>query len=388
MRVAFTARQLQQKGRFRAFADRYVVPNAGVFDRNEALDRHLVRRLATAGFLGSHLPTRYGGRHLDMISYGLLHQELGRGCSSTRSLLTVHDMVGEAILRLGSTQLRETWLPRLTAGEQLGAFALTEPTAGSDAGSIQTTATQDGTDYVINGTKKWISFAQLADVFLVVARIGSGGPIGGFLVPADSPGLTITPITGMLGLRASMLGELSLSDCRIPASSRVGPAAMPSGLVVATALQLGRYSVAWGSVGIGEASVEASFQYSAEREQFGVPIEKHQLIRRMLTDMLADTRAARLLCCEAGYLSQQRSPGIVESTLIAKYFSSRMATRVTANAVQIHGASGASSEQPVERYFRDARMMEIIEGSTEIQQITIPKYGRHAYVNRPTGGAT
>ena len=388
MRVAFTARQLQRQSRFRAFADRYVVPNAGVFDRNEALDRDLVRRMATAGFLGSHLPTRYGGRHLDMISYGLLHQELGRGCSSTRSLLTVHDMVGEAILRLGGTQLQETWLPRLTAGEQLGAFALTEPTAGSDAGSIQTTATQDGADYVINGTKKWISFAQLADVFLVVARIGSGGPIGGFLVPADSPGLTITPITGMLGLRASMLGELSLNDCRIPAASRVGPAAMPSGLVVATALQLGRYSVAWGCVGIGEASVETSFQYSAEREQFGVPIEKHQLIRRMLTDMLADTRAARLLCCEAGYLAQQRSPGVVESTLIAKYFSSRMATRVTADAVQIHGASGASSEQPVERYFRDARMMEIIEGSTEIQQITIPKYGRQAYVNRPTGGAT
>ena len=172
MRVAFTARQLQRQSRFRAFADRYVVPNAGVFDRNEALDRDLVRRMATAGFLGSHLPTRYGGRHLDMISYGLLHRELGRGCSSTRSLLTVHDMVGEAILRLGGTQLRETWLPRLTAGEQLGAFALTEPTAGSDAGSIQTTATQDGADYVINGTKKWISFAQLADVFLVVARIG------------------------------------------------------------------------------------------------------------------------------------------------------------------------------------------------------------------------
>ncbi len=387
MRVAFTAKQLERQRRYRAFADRYVVPNASAFDRNEALDGDVVLRLAKAGFLGSHLPTRYGGRHLDMISYGLLHQELGRACSSTRSLLTVHDMVGETILRLGGTKLREMWLPRLTAGGQLGAFALTEPTAGSDAGSIQTTATQDGSDYVINGTKKWISFAQLADVFLVVARIGSGGPIGGFLVPADSPGLTVTPITGMLGLRASMLGELNLRDCRIPATSRVGPATMPSGLVVATALQLGRYSVAWGCVGIGEASVEASFQYSAERKQFGVPIEKHQLIRRMLTDMLADTWAARLLCCEAGYRSQQRSPGIVESTLIAKYFSSRMATRVTADAVQIHGASGASSEQPVERYFRDARMMEIIEGSTEIQQITIPKYGRQAYVNRPDGAS-
>jgi len=150
---------------------------------------------------------------------------------------------------------------------------------------------------------------------------------------------------------------------------------------------MGRYSVAWGCVGIGEASVEASFRYSADRRQFGVPIEKHQLIRRMLTNMLSDLRAARLLCCEAGYLSEQRSPGAVEATLIAKYFSSRMATRVTADAVQIHGASGGSAEQPVERYFRDARLMEIIEGSTEIQQITIPKYGRKTYVTNAERGS-
>jgi glutaryl-CoA dehydrogenase (non-decarboxylating) len=382
MRVEFTARQQQRQTRFREFANQHVLPKAATFDQKEALDEEVVQRLARAGLLGSHLPTQYGGRHLDMISYGLLHQELGKACSSTRSLLTVHDMVGEAILRLGGSKLRQTWLPVLTSGERIGAFALTEPQAGSDAGSIQRTATQDGNEYVINGAKKWISFALLADVILVVVRMGPGGPIGGLLVPTDTPGLTITPITGMLGLRASMLGELEFRDCRVPVSARIGPATMPSGLVVATALQLGRYSVAWGCVGIGEASVEASFRYSADREQFGAPIEKHQLIRRMLTNMLADLRAARLLCCEAGYLSEQRSPGVVEATLIAKYFSSRMVTLVTSDAVQIHGAGGGSAEQPVERYFRDARLMEIIEGSTEIQQITIPKYGRQAYLAR------
>ena len=386
MRVEFTARQQQRQTRFREFANQNVAPKAATFDQKQAIDEEVVQRLARAGLLGSHLPTQYGGRHLDMISYGLLHQELGKACSSTRSLLTVHDMVGEAILRLGGAKLRQAWLPVLASGERIGAFALTEPDAGSDAGSIQTTATQDGNEYVINGAKKWISFALLADVFLVVVRMGKGGPIGGLLVPADTPGLTITPITGMLGLRASMLGELDFRDCRVPVSARIGPAMMPSGLVVATALQLGRYSVAWGCVGIGEASVEASFRYSAEREQFGVPIEKHQLIRRMLTNMLADLRAARLLCCEAGYLAERRSPGVVEATLIAKYFSSRMATRVTSDAVQIHGAGGGSAEQPVERYFRDARLMEIIEGSTEIQQITIPKYGRQAYLARTDTG--
>jgi len=387
MRVEFTARQRQRQSRFRAFADQHLIPKATVFDRHEALDAEVVERLARARLLGSHLPTEYGGRHLDMISYGLLHQELGRACSSTRSLLTVHDMVGESVLRLGGASLRQTWLPLLASGEKIGAFALTEPDAGSDAGSVQTKAELDGDEYVINGSKKWITFAQIADVFLVVARMGERGPIGGLLVPADTPGLTITPITGMLGLRASMLGELEFRNCRVPVSARIGPAKMPSGLVVATALQLGRYSVAWGCVGIGEASVEASFRYSADRRQFGVPIEKHQLIRRMLTNMLSDLRAARLLCCEAGYLSEQRSPGAVEATLIAKYFSSRMATRVTADAVQIHGASGGSAEQPVERYFRDARLMEIIEGSTEIQQITIPKYGRKTYVTNAERGS-
>jgi alkylation response protein AidB-like acyl-CoA dehydrogenase len=386
MRIEFTARQRQRQSRFLAFAEQHVMPKATTFDRTEAIDEEVVGRLARAGFLGSHLPAEFGGSHLDMISYGLLHQELGRACSSTRSLLTVHDMVGEAILRLGGGELRRTWLPVLARGEKIGAFALTEPQAGSDAGGVRTTARQDGAEYVINGRKKWISFAQMADVFLVVARLGDDGPIGGFLVPADTPGLTVTPTTGMLGLRASLLGELDFHNCRIPVSARIGPAKMPSGLVVATALQLGRYSVAWGCVGIGEASVEAAFRYSAARKQFGVPIEKHQLIRRMLTDMLADLRAARLLCCEAGYLAERRSPGIIEATLIAKYFSSRMATRVTSDAVQIHGASGGSAEQPVERYFRDARMMEIIEGSTEIQQITIPKYGRQAYVTNPDAG--
>ncbi len=385
MKIELTARQQQRKARFQELADEHIAPVAGDLDRSEAITTDVVRPLARAGLLGSFLPTEYGGRNLDMISYGILHEEIGKACSSTRSLLTVHDMVAEAVFRLGGAKLRREWLPILASGERIGAFALTEPEAGSDAGSIQTTAVQDGDDYILNGRKKWISFAQLADVFLVVARVGHEGPIGGFLVPAGTPGLTITPIKGMLGLRAAMLGELNFTDCRISSSSRVGPAKMPSGLVVATALQLGRYSVAWGCVGIGEACLESSFRYSDKREQFGVPISKHQLIRRMLTDMLTDVRAARLLCYEAGYIAQHRRPGAVEATLIAKYFSSRMATRVAGDAVQIHGASGASTEQPVERYFRDARMMEIIEGSTEIQQISIPKYGAQKYASRSRG---
>ena len=339
----------------------------------------MVTRLAEERFLGSRVSQAYSGGGLDMISYGLLHEEFGKACSSTRSLLTVHDMVCESIERLGSEAMREHWLPELASGKQIGAFALTEPASGSDAGSIRTTATLKGDEYVISGTKTWISFAQLADVFLIIASEGEDGTMAGFLVPRDSEGLVVRPISDMLGLRGSMLGEIELSECRVPVSSRIGSPKMPAGLVVATALQLGRYSVAWGSVAIAEACVASSFRYSTQREQFGVPIFDHQLVRAMLTEMLVETKAARLLCYEAGYLAQERRPDAVEATLIAKLFASKAAARISADAVQIHGANGASSNYTVERHFRDARVMEIIEGSTQIQQITIPKYGRRAY---------
>jgi alkylation response protein AidB-like acyl-CoA dehydrogenase len=187
----------------------------------------------------------------------------------------------------------------------------------------------------------------------------------------------------MLGLRGSMLAELSLDDCEIPGDCRVGSVKMPDGLVTATALHLGRYSVAWGSLAIAEACVHESFRHAGERTQFGSPIGEHQLVRRMLTDMLADVRAARLLCYRAGYLRETGDPGAVQATLIAKYFASRVANRVANDAVQIHGALGVSDQKPVERHFRDARIMEIIEGSTEIQQITIAKYGLEEYRRDP-----
>jgi alkylation response protein AidB-like acyl-CoA dehydrogenase len=317
-----------------------------------------------------------------MISYGLLHEEFGKVCSNARTLLTVHDMVAETVLRLGGA-LRGTCLAKVTTGTCLAAFALTEPEAGSDAASIATTAVETEDGYVLNGRKKWISFGQLADLFLVVARAGKGGPPIGFLVKRDTPGLTVAPITGMLGLRGSMLAELSLDDCEIPGDCRVGSVKMPDGLVTSTALHLGRYSVAWGSLAIAEACVRESFRYAGERVQFGGPIGEHQLIRRMLTDMLADVRAARLLCYQAGYLRETGDPGAVQATLVAKYFASRMANRVASDAVQIHGALGVSGQKPVERHFRDARIMEIIEGSTEIQQLTIAKYGIEHYGREP-----
>jgi alkylation response protein AidB-like acyl-CoA dehydrogenase len=373
--LVLSADQKELLAEFHSFAAEQIAPQADAFDRNEAISAEIVASLAGKGFLGSHIPEEFGGLGLDPIAYGLLHDEVGKACSSVRSLLTVHDMVAEVILRVGSTDQREHWLPMLAGGHVKGAFALTEPLAGSDAAGISATATPTDDGYILSGSKKWISFGQLADVFLVFAHLDKDGPVEGFLVQRDTPGLTIAPMQGLLGMRASMLASLELHNCVIDRDAKVGTSSLMSGLATAAGLNLGRYSVAWGAVAIGEAAVDASLRYSGEREQFGMQIGKHQLIRRLLTNMVTDVRAARLLCLEAGFLIQQRDPGAIQATLIAKYFASQMASRVAGDAVQIHGALGCINGLPVERYFRDARIMEIIEGSNEIMQIAI---GGHA----------
>ena len=366
---------------FRAFADTQVDPIAASMDVAQQIDQNLIGALATAGFLGSHIPTEYGGAGYDLLTYGLLHEALGAACSATRSLLTVHDMVCEVIHRLGRG-LRDEWLPELTAGRSIAAFALTEPANGSSVSDLSTTATVNGDSVVINGHKKWISFATRADLFLVLARMGQDGSVGGVLVPADSPGLTIRPITGMLGMRASMLGELDFTDCRVPTSHLVGSANLPTGLVASTALHLGRYSVAWSAVGVARTCMERSYRYSGARQSSGHPIGDHQLIKRLLTDMTVETDAARLMCVEAGRLAMQRDQRSIEATFRAKYFATGVASRAANSAVQIHGAAGASSEHAVERHFRDARMLEIIEGSNEIQQVTIADLARRSITVR------
>lgn len=377
--LSLTDHQKDLRAQFRSFAAEQIAPHAEDFDHREAISTEIVQSLVENGYLGSHVPAEYGGLGLDMITYGLLHAEFGKACSSVRSLLTVHDMVAEVILRVGTPEQREQWLPRLSWGETKCAFALTEPAVGSDAGSISTTAVKTADGYVLTGSKKWISFGQLADTFLIMARVGDNGPVGAFLLPRDTPGLSIVPMGGLLGMRASMLAELELDGCIVGPDAKVGSSDLMPGFATAAGLNLGRYSVAWGSVAIGEAALEASLEYSSKREQFGVTIEKHQLIRRMLTNMVTDVRAGRLLCLEAGSLYQQWDPGAVQAILIAKYFASRMASRIANDAVQIHGTLGCSAELPVQRYFRDARIMEIIEGSNEIQQLTIASHARRDY---------
>ncbi len=372
MRIELTALQSKDKIAFRSFVDAEVAPHADRFDQDECISEALIKQLGREGYLGSVVPADQGGTGRDMVTFGILNEELGRGCSSVRSLLTVHSMAAHSILKWANKDLKSRMLPRLVSGELIGAFALTEPDVGSDAKSIETTARLVGDRYVLNGRKRWITFGQIADIFLLFGHID--GKITAFMVEKDSPGFSVKPITGMLGTRGSMLAELHLNDCEIPEANRIGGIGFGLAAIVTSALDIGRYSVAWGSVGIAQACLEACLSYTSNRTQFGRPLKDHDLIRQMMTDMVTNTKAARLLCYQAGYLKDTGDPSTVMETWIAKYFASTAAVKIASDAVQIHGANGCSSAYPVQRYFRDAKIMEIIEGSTQIQQINIAKY--------------
>lgn len=369
MKIELTPQQKEAQAEFRAFADEEISPYADQFDREEHVSPKLIHKMAREKYLSTVLPEEVGGLGLDMITFGLLNEEIGRACSSTRGLLTVHGMVSYAILRWGSQQQKEAWLPKLATGEVIAAFALTEPNVGSDAQSIETTAERQDDVYVLNGQKKWITFGQVADIFLVFAQCNGKGTA--FLVERNTLGLNTKPILGLLGGRASMIAEVHLENCQIPKENLVGGIGLGFSTVAMSALDLGRYSVAWGCVGIGQACLEASMAYAKERKQFGKPLRRHQLIQQMLTNMIINVKAARLLCYNAGYLHDIGDPSATTETLVAKYFASTMVPKVASDAVQIHGGNGCGSEYPVQRYLRDAKIMEIIEGSNQMQQVMI-----------------
>ncbi|BFV59636.1 acyl-CoA dehydrogenase family protein [Kitasatospora sp. CMC57] len=369
----------QQAGRhaeFRAFADRALVPQADRFDREQAITREVVADLAGQGFLGALMPKEFGGLGMDWIEYGLLTEELGRGCQSIRNFVAVDDMVAHSVLKWGTEEQKQQWLPRITSGRTLAAFALTEPEVGSDAAAVGTTATAEGDEIVLNGTKKWISFAQLADLFLVFAKFE--GQHTAFLVERETPGFSVEPIEGLLGLRGSMLGRITLDNVRIPAANLVGRPGLGLTFVASSALDLGRYSTAWGSVGLAQACLEASTEYAGRRAQYGTEIRNHQLVQRLLADMLTDTITARLLCHHAGVSKERGEMESVNHTLIAKYRASTVAVKAAADAVQIHGAEGIGAQSPVQRHHRDAKVMEIIEGTTQIQQTMLGQFAVRA----------
>ncbi|GHH92251.1 acyl-CoA dehydrogenase family protein [Streptomyces capillispiralis] len=358
----------------RDFVEREVVPHAAAWDRAEEVDRGIVEKLGEVGFLGLTVDEEYGGSGGDHLAYCLVTEELGRGDSSVRGIVSVSlGLVAKTVAAWGSEEQKRTWLPGLTSGASVGCFGLTEPGTGSDAGHLTTRAVRDGAgDYVINGTKMFITNGTWADVVLLFARStdapGHKG-VTAFLVPTDTPGLTRRTVHGKLGLRGQATAELVLEDVRVPASAILGEEG--KGFSVAmSALAKGRMSVAAGCVGIAQAALDAAVRYAGEREQFGKSIARHQLVQELLSDIAVDVDAARLLTWRVADLIDRGQPFAVESSK-AKLFASEAAVRAANNALQVFGGYGYIDEYPVGKLLRDARVMTLYEGTSQIQKLVI-----------------
>ncbi|MFH9243025.1 acyl-CoA dehydrogenase family protein [Streptomyces anulatus] len=355
------------------FVAREVAPHVVAWDRAENIDKSIVKKLGDLGFLGLTVPEEYGGSGGDHLSYCLVTEELGRGDSSVRGIVSVSlGLVAKTVASWGSEEQKRQWLPRLTAGEAIGCFGLTEPGTGSDAGNLATRAVRDGGDYVVNGTKMFITNGTWADVVLLFARTndtpGHRG-VSAFLVPTDTPGLTRRTIHGKLGLRGQATAELVLQDVRIPAGALLGPEGKGFSIAM-SALAKGRMSVAAGCVGIAQAALDAAVRYAGEREQFGKAIARHQLVQELLSDIAVDVDAARLLTWRVADLVD-RGQEFATAASKAKLYASEAAVRCANNALQVFGGYGYIDEYPVGKLLRDARVMTLYEGTSQIQKLII-----------------
>ena len=351
-----------------------MVPVAGPNSANHHFDLGLVQKIADQGYLGAIVPREYGGAGLDYTTYALICEEIGRGCSGMRTVVSVQtSLVCSTILKWGTEEQKQKYLPLLCSGEWLGCFGLTEPGAGSGASDQRTRAVQqeDGS-WRINGAKMWISLGDYAKLALIFAQTEPELKHKGlacFIVETDQPGFQPSPIEGKMGLWASDTAEIALDDVVAAPDSVLGQ--VGDGFKVAmSALDSGRYSVAAGCVGLCQAALDESIRYAQERTQFDRPIAGFQLVQAMIADMVVRTEAARMLVFRAGAVKDAGRPSTLE-TSIAKYNASEAAVWCANTAIQIHGGAGYSSDHPVERFFRDARVTTIYEGTSQIQQLII-----------------
>ena len=360
----------------RDFAEREIAPVAMEFDRAEEFPWPVLEKMKPIGFLGASIPEEFGGMGLDPISYCLVIEEIARADSSIRGILSVNcSLVGTSIVKYGTEEQKQEWLPKLASGDSIGCFCLTEPDAGSDPGSLQMTAVRDGDGFVLNGSKMFITNGTVAGLALTFANAepskGAKG-ITAFLVPCDTSGFAATEIKGKLGLRAASTAELSYSDVRVPASAVLGE--IGGGMKIAlSSLDDGRVSLGAGCVGIAQGCLDASVEYAKQREQFGRPIAGFQLIQEMLAEMLIEIEGARLLVWRAAALKEKGVRNTVEAS-IAKYVASEAAVRCANLAIQVHGGYGYIDEFPVGKYLRDARVTTLYEGTSQVQKLLL---GRH-----------
>jgi len=357
----------------RDFTNGEIVPRARENDRNSHFDVELVKKIAAQGYLGAIVPREYGGAGLDYITYGLVVEEIGRGCSAMRTVISVQtSLVCSAILRWGTEEQKQHYLPQLTSGEWLGCFGLTEPDTGSDAANQKTRAKKIDGGWSISGSKMFISLGNHARVALIFAQtdpaLGHRG-LACFLVDPATKGFEAQEIHHKLGLHGSDTASLSLDEVEVGDDALLGQ--VGEGFKVAmSSLDSGRYSVAAGCVGICQGCVDASVSYAKEREQFGRPIASFQLVQAMIAEQRVLTDAARLLVLRAGWVKDQGRPSTTE-TSIAKLYATEAAQTCSHLAIQVHGGSGYVDDHPVERYYRDVRVTTLYEGTSQIQKLII-----------------
>jgi alkylation response protein AidB-like acyl-CoA dehydrogenase len=357
----------------REFTDKELVERTRENARNHHFDLELVKKIADQGYLGAIVPPEYGGAGLDYLSYGLIVEEIGRGDSAIRTVISVQtSLVCSGILRWGTEEQKRSYLPKLCSGEWLGCFGLTEPDTGSDAANQRTRAKRTDSGWVINGAKMWISMGNYAKVALIFAQtdpeLGYKG-LACFMVDTDQPGFKAQTIEHKMGLHASDTASIALEDVEVSDEDMLGE--IGDGFKVAmSSLDSGRYSVAAGCVGICQGCVEESVSYAKEREQFGRPIASFQLVQAMIADMVLKTDASRMLVWRAGWLKDMGRPNTLE-TSIAKLHATEASLECANLAIQVHGGAGYVDDHPVERYFRDARVTTLYEGTSQIQKLII-----------------
>ena len=373
MSFKLTEEQLMIQSMVRDLARTEFAPKAMERDKTKEFPAENLKKLGELGLMGMMVPPEYGGSGADTISYVLALAEVAYACAATAVVMSVHNsIVCESILRSGTEDQKKNYLPRLASGEILGAFALTEPGAGSDPSSQTTKAVFEGDSYVLSGTKRFTTTGKNAGLVIVTAKTDETARhkgISAFLIEQDTPGLTVGPLEDKMGLRASDTADLIFEDCRIPAENRLGNEG-DGFLIAMTGLDGGRIGIAAQSLGVAQAAFDAAVQYARQREQFGRTISKFQGLRWMIADMATEIEAARLMMLSAAEMKDNSENYTLQASM-AKLFASEMVNRITAKAIQIHGGYGFTKEYPVERYYRDARVFTIYEGTSEIQRVVI-----------------
>jgi butyryl-CoA dehydrogenase len=371
-----TEEQIMVRDTVRDFMREQIAPRVAKYDESGEFPHENINDLAELGLTGMIIPEEYGGAGSDHVSYCLTIEEMARVCPSTAITISVNTSVYcEPVRHFGSDAIKKKCLTPCASGETIGGFALTEPGAGSNAAGIKTRAERKGDEYILNGTKAWVTNAIVGKYFVVMAvtdpEAGKKG-LSAFVVPADSPGFRFGPPENKMGIRASKTSEIILEDCRIPAENILGEEGM--GLRVAlSSLEASRVSVAAQAVGIAQGCLDEAIKYASEREQFGRLISKFEAIQFMIADMATEVEAARLLYLRGACLADKGVAGYGAQSSMAKLYASEVANRVAYKALQIHGSYGYSKEYPIERLYRDARVIPIYEGTSEIQRVVIAR---------------